>query len=344
MNERLVRRLIGGAALAYVLQGAAGVLGRAAADAEVAAVRGEPRPRNTCGLPEAPPFRTQRLFGMSVADVTSTGAITRIIAWSQQTPARTIFTANLDHALKLTQDPVFARAYAAADMVTADGQPLVRLSRHENTPLDGVVTGSDLIKPLAAAAAREGRSIFLFGSTHDRLHKAAEALKDENPNLSFAGLYAPPMGFEQDEATRAEVLHILRTVRPDIVLVALGAPKQEIWAHEMANSVRHGVFVCIGAGLDFLSGETVRAPGWTRQIGMEWLWRALTEPRRLGPRYARIIWHLPALYRRHKRDRAAHAAAERRAAIARAEQAPFADLRAAARREDRAAGDTDRAG
>ncbi|RAI03456.1 hypothetical protein DLJ53_02810 [Acuticoccus sediminis] len=263
-----------------------------------------------------PPFPKQRLFGVSVAAITFNQAIERIIAWSRTTPARTVVTTNLDHVMKLRSDPLFRLCYEEADLVTADGMPFVWLAKHEGEPLKERVTGSDLVEPLVAAAAREGRSVFLFGSTMDRLHGAAKILKERYPQLEFRGAYAPPFGFERDPDLHAEVLEILRTARPDIVLVALGAPKQEVWSRAMSHAVRHGVFVCIGGALDFLSGEIRRAPPFMRRTGTEWLWRAFTEPRRLGPRYVKIIWALPSLYRMHKSDRARYDALLRQQAIA----------------------------
>ncbi|MEM6763041.1 MAG: WecB/TagA/CpsF family glycosyltransferase, partial [Pseudomonadota bacterium] len=228
----------------------------------------------------------------------------------------TVATINLDHVMKLRHDPMFRRIYNDMDLITPDGMPFVWLSRQEGTPLPGRITGSDLLFELARSAAETGQKLFLFGSTHERLHGAAKALKTEFPRLRFAGAYAPPFGFERDAAIHEEVTQILRTVRPDIILVALGAPRQEIFSAAMAERVRHGVFIGVGGGLDFLSGVR-RAPGFMQRAGLEWLWRAVTEPVRLGPRFLNIILHLPVLFRAHKRDRAEHeAAVEREAALA----------------------------
>jgi N-acetylglucosaminyldiphosphoundecaprenol N-acetyl-beta-D-mannosaminyltransferase len=280
---------------------------------------------------------TQRLFGVSVSDVTLDEAVARIVSWAAGPRPRTVVTTNLDHVMKLRDDPLFTRAYREADLVTADGMPLVWLSRREGQPLRERVTGSDLIEPVAREAARAGLSLFLFGSTMERLHAAAERLKADNPTLEIRGAYAPPQGFERDPEIHAEVARIIRTVRPHIVLVAVGAPKQEIWARAMAAKVRRGVFVSIGSGLDFLSRDVRRAPAWMRRGGLEWLWRTLCEPVRLGPRYLNIIVHLPRLYRMHRRDRALWDEAQRQALARRADEG----YRHAAPR-DRAAGGNER--
>lgn len=261
------------------------------------------------------PIPTQRLFGIEVANLDLTRTVERIIAWSSTVPARTVITANLDHVMKLETDEAFQRAYAEADLVTADGMPFIWVSRREGTPLVERVAGSDLILPVAGEAARAGRSIFLFGSTLERLETAAAGLRRDFPGLEIKGIYAPPFGFERDAELQRELVRLFRTVRPDIIFVALGAPKQEIWSNAMAKAVRHGVFLNIGGGLDFLSGDVRRAPTAMQKTGLEWLWRAGTEPRRLGPRYARILARLPGLYRMHRRDRIAHEKAAEAAAL-----------------------------
>ncbi len=295
----------------------------------------EPTAPPTAMVDALPPIRTQRLFGVSVADLDMAGTVARIIHWSGRRPARNVITTNLDHVMKLRTDPAFRRVYEEADLVTADGMPFVWLSRREGTPLKGRVTGSDMIRPVMRAAADNGRSVFLFGSTMERLHTAAKRLKAENPRLEFAGAYAPPFGFERDLALQEELIRMLRTARPDIILVALGAPKQEFWSAGMADRLRHGVFLNIGGGLDFLSGEIRRAPRWMQDAGLEWLWRASTEPFRLGRRYGSIVVHLPSLYRMHKRDKQRFLARERRRMMALEAERPFRGMRAATRAAER---------
>ena len=327
MNSPLMRRAVAGFTLAEALYT---LTDRQRRRRALAALRGRPRQRKPSKPPAKPkptrvrvarsdglpPITTQRLFGASVANLDLEGVVERIIAWSDETPARTVITSNLDHAYKLRRDPLFRKAYQSADLITADGMPFVWLSRHEGTPLTERVAGSDLVGPLTSAAAEAGRSVFLFGTTVERLHLAAKQLAAANPKLKLAGVYAPPFGFERDPVVYQEMIEIIRAARPDIVFVALGAPKQEIFAQGVADSVRHGVFVSIGASLDFLSKKVRRAPRWVSKLGLEWVFRMIREPRRLGPRYARIIMDLPFILRDHKRDRRAHREQERRKALA----------------------------
>lgn len=201
-------------------------------------------------------------------------------------------TLNLDHLVKLRADPAFARAYEAQDLVTADGNPVVWLSRLGGAPVK-LLPGADLVIPLAELAAREGRSVALLGSTDEALARAAEALKNRVSGLEVALRIAPPMGFDPESEAAGQMLAQLDAAGVGLCFLALGAPKQERLAAR-GRQLAPGVgFVSIGAGLDFLAGSQARAPDWVRRIAMEWLWRMLSNPRRLAVRYALCAAILP---------------------------------------------------
>jgi N-acetylglucosaminyldiphosphoundecaprenol N-acetyl-beta-D-mannosaminyltransferase len=201
-------------------------------------------------------------------------------------------TINLDHLVKLRRDPVFAAAYAAQDLVVADGNPIVWLSRLARRPVE-LVPGSDLILPLAQAAADARVPVALLGSTEPALAAAAQALQAGVPGLRVAACIAPPMGFDPDGPGADAVLEQVRASGARLVFLALGAPKQERLAARGRVALPHVGFASIGAGLDFLAGSQVRAPEWVRAIAMEWLWRMLSNPRRLARRYAECALILP---------------------------------------------------
>ncbi|WP_272004563.1 WecB/TagA/CpsF family glycosyltransferase [Roseovarius sp. ZX-A-9] len=203
-------------------------------------------------------------------------------------------TLNLDHLVKLRHDAAFAAAYAAQDIVVADGRPVVWLSRLARQPVD-LLPGSDLVLPLCAVAASEGRAIAMIGSTEAALGDAADHLTRAVPGLKVAYTNAPAMGFDPDGPAAAEILRALEASGAGLCFLALGAPKQERLAargRDLAPSVG---FASIGAGLDFLGGHQRRAPTVVRRLALEWLWRALSSPRRMVPRYARCFAILPAL-------------------------------------------------
>lgn len=215
-------------------------------------------------------------------------------------------TINLDHLAKLRCDEAFRAAYAAQDLVVADGNPVVWLSRLAGRPVS-LVPGSDMVLPLVRIAARTGVPVGLVGSTDAALQAAGQRLLAEVPGLTIAARIAPAMGFDPEGAAAAQVLADLDRAGVRLCLIALGAPKQEALAARGRNLTPAIGFASIGAGLDFLAGTQTRAPLWVRRIAMEWAWRMLTAPRRLIPRYAACAAILPgqalaALAQRGKPD------------------------------------------
>jgi exopolysaccharide biosynthesis WecB/TagA/CpsF family protein len=203
-------------------------------------------------------------------------------------------TLNLDHLVKLRHDPAFLAAYMQHDLVVADGNPVVWLSRIAGRPV-GLVPGADMVVPIARLAAEAGVSVALVGSTEDALRAAGEGLCARVPGLVIAARIAPPMGFDPASQQGAEVIVALRASGAGLCLLALGAPRQEIFAARAHTALPQMGFASIGAGLDFIAGVQPRAPLWMRRLALEWLWRALTSPRRMLPRYARCAAILPDL-------------------------------------------------
>jgi N-acetylglucosaminyldiphosphoundecaprenol N-acetyl-beta-D-mannosaminyltransferase len=192
-----------------------------------------------------------------------------------------VFTPNVDHVVAADRNPDLRDAYAAADLALADGQWVVWASRILGTPLPGKISGSDLALPLARRAAQQGRSIFLLGGAPGAGEQAAERLTRET-GVRIAGLEAPRVDLDAPDAA---LVDRIATTRPAFILVALGAPKQELWIRRNLDRLRPSVLVGVGATLDFLAGRVLRAPRWISAAGAEWLFRLALEPRRLARRY-----------------------------------------------------------
>jgi len=201
-------------------------------------------------------------------------------------------TLNLDHLVKLPRDPAFLAAYARHDMIVADGNPIVWLSRLAGRPV-GLVPGSDMVMPLVRITASLGAPLALLGSTGPVLDEAANALRAEIPGLEITAQIAPPMGFDPTGLEADAMITQLEQSGARLCLLALGAPKQEIFAARAYARLPNVGFAAFGAGLDFIAGRQVRAPEWVRSIAMEWLWRMLAQPRRMVPRYARCAVIFP---------------------------------------------------
>lgn len=223
-------------------------------------------------------------WGINVPDQTT--AIRVILDAAQTGEGFSVFTLNLDHLVKLRTDDAFRRAYREATFVTADGEPVARLARRDD-PRVVRTTGADLMLPLADACADAGLPVFLFGTSPGVLAKAGERLvQNTGGSLEIAGTMSPPLGFDPEGPDADAAIDRIAQSGARICFVALGAPKQEIFAARAhARGVKAG-FVCIGASLDFLAGEQIRAPRAFQRAGMEWLWRLGSNPRRLAARYA----------------------------------------------------------
>jgi N-acetylglucosaminyldiphosphoundecaprenol N-acetyl-beta-D-mannosaminyltransferase len=205
-------------------------------------------------------------------------------------------TLNLDHLVKIGRDPAFRSAYAAQTHVTADGNPVVWLCRLAGQDVS-LIPGSELVEPVAALAARQGVPVAMLGSTDASLDGAAEALTARCPGLQVTARIAPAMGFDPEGEAAAAAIETLRASGARVCFLALGAPKQEVFAARAQQALPEVGFLSIGAGLDFLSGHQTRAPRWARKLALEWLWRMASNPGRLMRRYAECFAILPAATR-----------------------------------------------
>ena len=205
-----------------------------------------------------------------------------------------VATINLDHVVKLKQSKPFHDAYASHTHVTADGNPIVWFSRLAGTPVE-LVPGSELIIPITKLCAELDRPIALFGGNEKTLTLTAAEMQRQFPALKIAATIAPPMGFDPTGEQADAYIEELRASGAALCFVALGAPKQEIFAQRAFEAVPHLGLLSIGAGLDFIAGTQKRAPAFVRAVASEWLWRLMTNPRRFAGRYAGCIAILPAL-------------------------------------------------
>lgn len=203
-----------------------------------------------------------------------------------------IATLNLDHLVKLRDPGAFRDAYAAQDFITADGNPIVWMSRLAGRPVK-LMPGSEMIIPLARMASNVGVTVALFGSTEESLAEAKAHMEAELRGLNVVCCIAPPMGFDPAGPEAEAMLRQIEASGAGLCFVALGAPKQEIFA-ALGRRVAPGVgFASIGAGLDFFAGSQRRAPEWVQAVAMEWLWRMASNPKRMTKRYLKCMAILP---------------------------------------------------
>ncbi len=260
--------------------------------------------KNTGSAP-APPDHPVPLviLGIPFHDVTFDEAV----AWAMN-HIRTgrpgyIATANLDFVMQSRKDPELQRILLEADLVVADGVPLLWLSRLFGPPLRERVTGSDLTPRLAEACRNEGLTVFALGAAPGVAQTAMTRLQARFSGLQVASCFSPPQADLLD-MDHAAILAQLNQARPDLLLVAFGAPKQEKWINMHFRQWQVPLAIGIGGTLDFLAGVQRRAPRLVQKLALEWLWRMLSNPRRLLGRYsanllflAREVGHLMRLAR-----------------------------------------------
>ena len=205
-----------------------------------------------------------------------------------------VATLNLDHVVKLRRLSAFREAYERHSHVTADGNPIVWLSRLAGQKID-LVPGSELVDPVADMAASMDVPVAFFGSSDASLTKAEQVLTTRYPGLRVVARIAPPMGFDPTGPEADAAIEALKAAGARMVFLALGAPKQEVFAARAQERLPQAGFLSIGAGLDFISGVQTRAPKLARRLAAEWLWRLALNPTRLAWRYGACILILPEL-------------------------------------------------
>ena len=202
-----------------------------------------------------------------------------------------IITPNVDILRRAQAKAGIQACLREADLVVADGMPLIWASRLGGTPLPERVAGSSLIWSLSEGLGRDGRTIFVIGGVPatetrpDGATRAARRLAARCPGLRIAGALCPEFGFEQDPPAYAALCARVAAAQPEMVFVGLGFPKQEQVITRLRAHLPHSWFIGCGAAVNFVAGDVDRAPRWMRRTGLEWAHRLGTEPRRLAGRY-----------------------------------------------------------
>lgn len=231
-------------------------------------------------------------------------ALARVMDLSDSGKGGFVVTPNVDHVVLAEENPDFAAAYEAAALSLADGFPVVVTSKLMPTRLPAKVSGSDLVPPLVALCEAKGKSLYLLGAGPGVAALAAEKMVERHPKLRIVGIDSPMVDLSKPKETRAPIVDKIVAAKPDIVLVAFGAPKQELFCHEIAEAVSPAVLLGIGATLDFVAGTVKRAPEWMSRSGLEWAFRLGQEPRRLFHRYfVRDPQYLGIVLRQYLEDR-----------------------------------------
>lgn len=232
-----------------------------------------------------PPGRVN-VCGLGIDAVTEQQVLDRVVADWSAGRGGWVVTPNVDIWLRARRDASCARLIERADLVVADGMPLVWASRLAGDRLPERVTGSGLVERLSEAAGRAGRSVYLVGGgAGETAARAGAALAGRYPGLRLAGCSVPPFGFEHDAEQTARLVAEVAASDADLVLVGLGFPKQERLAELLISRMPRAWVLGCGGGVAMAAGEARRSPRWAQRMGVEWVVRLFQEPRRLARRY-----------------------------------------------------------
>jgi len=214
------------------------------------------------------------LMGVPIHGVTTEETVGWIAHWIAEGSAHQVATVNPEFLMKAREDAQFRHVLHEAALCIPDGIGVLWAARLRGIRLPERVAGSDLVPRLAEEAAKRGWRLFFLGAAPGVAEQAADVLERSHPGLSVAGCYAGSPAPEEE----ATIVDRIQCAQTDLLLVAYGAPKQDLWLAR--NLARTGAAVGIGVGgsFDFIAGTSRRAPRWVQRLGLEWLHRLVREP------------------------------------------------------------------
>ena len=224
------------------------------------------------------------ILGVGISTINMRDALQQMERWIITREQNYICVTTVHLLMEAQKDHTLKRIINSAGLITPDGMPLVWLGKLLGYSNMDRVYGPDIMLNFSALAARKGYTSFYYGGMPGVAQKLSEKLTERFPGLEVVGIYSPPFGSltpEEDE----EVINMINKADPDVLWIGLGAPKQDIWMAEHIGRIRAPVIVGVGAAFDFLSGSKRQAPVWIQRSGFEWLFRLLSEPKRLWKRY-----------------------------------------------------------
>jgi N-acetylglucosaminyldiphosphoundecaprenol N-acetyl-beta-D-mannosaminyltransferase len=229
------------------------------------------------------------LFGVEIDLLSMHETVTTIFEWFQdaELDCKFVVTPNVDHIVKVQADIGLQAAYKNASLVVTDGKPVVWAANLLGVDIPGTVPGSDLVPAIFdyAQSNQKPITVFLLGAMPGVADRAKTAIHQQWPLVQVVGTLSPEFGFDKREDESKGICEAINATNADLLVLGLGAPKQELWVTAYASQLKVKAALCVGATIDFLAGEKPRAPMWMRNAGLEWLHRMLSEPRRLAKRY-----------------------------------------------------------
>lgn len=229
-----------------------------------------------------------RILTVPLNETSYPEAAGQIIGWSHAPKSRTVFVANVHVLMEAWDDSEFMDSVELADLITPDGMPLVWMMRLKGARKQTRVYGPTLMLHVLECAAREGIPVGFYGAAPEVLEALVRRMQQKYEHLQVAFAYSPPyrnLSPEEDD----EIVQEINSSGARILFVGLGCPRQELWMGRHKDRVQ-AVMLGVGAAFDFHAGVKPQAPVWLQKLGLEWLFRLVSEPRRLWKRY---LYHNP---------------------------------------------------
>lgn len=229
------------------------------------------------------------LFGIQVDALTMQETVLSIMGWvdASENDCKFVITPNVDHIVQVQSNIALQASYKKAALVVTDGRPVMWAAKLLGVNILETVPGSDLVPEIFEYAQKNKKpiNVFLLGAMPGVADRAKKLINEQWPLVNVVGTLSPEFGFDKNAHQSKAICETVNASDADILVLGLGAPKQELWITKYAPNISVKAALCVGATIDFLAKEKPRAPVWMRKCGLEWLHRVLSEPKRLAKRY-----------------------------------------------------------
>ena len=251
---------------------------------------------------KTPSFTYTDILGLPIANMRMDEVVEMVGEMARSGNIRqTLFTPNADFLVNAAANPHFHQTLTRADILVADGMPLIWASKYLGTKLVQKISGSSLFMHICEWCHKNKASVYLLGSAEGVAEQAKTRLQEQFPDLKICGTYSPYFGFENDAEENARIISDIEFAKPDILIVGLGSPKQEFWVDRHIHKLNVPVTLGLGASIDFAAGVKKSPPDIVKNLGFGWAWRLIAEPKRLWYRYLvkdMKVW--PLLYMQYR--------------------------------------------
>lgn len=239
---------------------------------------------------------TINILGVEVSTASMKQTVNTLMGYLGDGKTHTVYTPNSEIIYMAYKDASFADVLNSADVKTPDGIGVVHASKILGKPLGERVAGYDLMHAFFKEAAGKNARVFLFGSKPGVAENAGKMLEEMYDGIEICGTRD---GYFKDEQT-GEIVDMINASNPDVILVCLGAPKQEKWIYQNKAAINKGIVMGLGGSLDTLTGVTQRAPESWQKLGLEWAYRLCKEPKRIGRMMALPRFGLTVMFKGKK--------------------------------------------